>query len=277
MIGVTGYRGRLGSELIKLGCTPLDCDITSKKSIKQALQIVEPDMIIHCAAKTNVDACEDCKDEAFEINARGTENLKVCFYNRIIYISTDYIFDGKKGNYMEYAKPGKTEDLCWYGYTKLIGEQVLGNCDTIIRTTMLYGSPAKEDFVQHVLQKLELGEPFKVTRAFSGTPTYVVHLAEAIMDVVKRPFMPHIINIAGTDLYNRYEFAHVIASVFGYEDRKDLIEPTMKVGSTKRPRQAGLNTSKAKVLDVPIYSAVDGLKAYKEQLIPIYKQLRMTI
>lgn len=277
-IGVTGHKGRLGSELVNRGCIPLDCDITSKFSIQQALHDVKPDIVIHCASMTHVDACEEYRDEALEVNARGTENLKVCFEGKIIYLSTDYVFNGKKGMYFEYDKPSVPETLCWYGYTKLLGEQVLGNCDTIIRTTMLYGSPVDSDFVTRIVQKLEIGEPFTVTKCLYGTPTYVPHLADGIMELAQRPFMPHILNIAGKDLYSRYEFAMVIASVLGYEDLKQKIIPTNAVGKVKRPRHAGLNTTKARVLDIPIYSVVDGLKAFgQHNRNKIFEQLRMPI
>lgn len=266
IIGITGYKGRLGSELLKYGCLPLDCDITSRMSIRQALHDVNPDMIIHCAAMTGVDECEQYKDEALEINAKGTENLKVCFPYDIIYISTDYVFDGKKGMYSEKDEPSDPKNLCWYGYTKLLGEQLLESNDAIIRTTMLYGSPVKDDFVTHIIQKLEINEPFEVTRALYGTPTYVPHLAEAIMEVVsKYPFMPHILNITGRDLYSRYDFSMTIASVFGYEDRKHLVTPTLKIGKTKRPRHAGLRTSKAESINIPIYSSLEGLYAFERQ------------
>jgi len=276
-IAVTGYKGRLGSELISRGCVPLDCDITSKMSISAALRDVEPDIIIHCASMTDVDACEKYKDEALEINAKGTENLKVCYEGKIIYMSTDYIFDGRQGMYSENARPGEVTKLCYYGYTKLLGEQLVGNTDTIIRTTMLYGSDKKMDFVTNILSRLELQETFEVTRALFGTPTYIPHLADAIMMLLGISPMPHIINIVGSDLLNRYEFALMIASFFGHSDQKSMIIPTLKVGKTKRPRRAGLSTFRARKLGLPIYSALDGLKAFHEKNVSYYKQLRMEI
>ena len=101
-IAVTGYKGRLGNELINQGCIPLDCDITRPITIKKAIGQVCPDVIIHCAAKTDVDGCEQHKDIAFKVNAEGTNNLRECFPGgKIIYISTDYIFDGTAGVYKE--------------------------------------------------------------------------------------------------------------------------------------------------------------------------------
>lgn len=277
-VAVTGYKGRLGSELVNRGVLPLDCDVTSKISIKAALNDVKPDLVIHCAAMTDVDRCEEFPNEALEINARGTENLKVCYDGKIIYISTDYVFDGKKGMYSEKDKPSDPKKLCWYGYTKLLGEELLGYNDTIIRTTMLYGSPIKMDFVTNILQKLELGDPFEVTRALWGTPTYVGHLADAIVDLTNMYVgFDHVINIVGDTLLNRYEFALMIASFFGHEDKKKLISPTLKVGKTKRPRHAGLNTWKARTLGLHIYSALQGLEAFHNVNKNDYKQLRMEI
>ena len=275
-IGVTGYGGRLGSELVSRGCIPLDCDVAVRESVRDILQFLEPDIVIHCAALTDVDYCEQSKDEALLVNAKGTENLKVCFPGKIIYISTDYVFDGKKGMYKEEDETGNPDKLCWYGYTKLLGEQLMGNNDTIIRTTMLYGSPVKDDFVTHILQNLELNEPFEVTRALYGTPTYVPHLADGIMALLKLPEMPHIINIVGTSIWSRYDLALTIASVFGYEDRKHLIHPTMKIGKTKRPRHAGLNVNKAVDLGIPVHPTMDGFREMNENNLHNYfKQLRL--
>lgn len=278
VIGVTGYKGRLGSELLKYGCYPLECDITKPALVKRAIGKVCPDIIIHCAAMTDVDACERQKDKAFKINAEGTNNVKECFPGgKIIYISTDYIFDGSAGVYKENDTPSPASKLCQYGFTKLLGEEVLSESDTIVRTTMLYGSAVHGDFVTHILEQLEYGEVFGVTKCLHGTPTYVPHLAEAIMMLMHYSPMPHIVNIVGSDVLSRYEFALSIASVFGYADRKKLIQPTNELGKAKRPRHAGLSTRFAKKIGLPIYSALDGLWALKAQNRNYTKQLEMEL
>ena len=277
-IGVTGYKGRLGSELVSHGCLPLECDITRPITIKKAIGQTCPDVIIHCAAKTDVDKCEQRKDEAFKINAEGTNNLRECFRGgKIIYISTDYIFDGTAGVYKENDAPSPAQKLCQYGFTKLLGEEVLSPSDTIIRTTLLYGSPMKDDFVTHILEQLEYGEVFGVTKGLHGTPTYVPHLAEAILILLHFSPMPHIINIVGDEVLSRYEFALMIASVFGYENKKKLIQPTNEIGKTRRPKHAGLSTRLAKKMGLPIYSPIEGLSAMKNQNIDYIKQLEMRI
>ena len=155
--------------------------------------------------------------------------------------------------------PSPAQKLCQYGFTKLLGEEVLSPSDTIIRTTLLYGSPVKDDFVVHILEQLEYGEVFGVTKGLHGTPTYVPHLAEAILTLLHFSPMPHIVNIVGSEVLSRYEFALMIASVFGYENKKKLIQPTNEIGKTRRPKHAGLSTRLAKRMGLPIYSPIEGL------------------
>lgn len=278
VIAITGYEGRLGQELIKRGCVPLICDVTKPKTIMKSIGEVCPDIIIHCAAKTDVDKCERHKDEAFEVNARGTYNLRECFPGgKIIYISTDYVFDGTTGVYKETDRPSQAEKLCQYGFTKLLGEEILSDADTIVRTTLLYGSDVKGDFVTNILEQLEYGEVFGVTKCLHGTPTYVPHLAEAIMMLLHYYPMPHIINISGSDVLSRYEFALMIASVFGHNGKKKLIQPTNEVGKVRRPRHAGLSVHLAKKIGLPIYTAIEGLSAMKAQDRDYHKQIEMEI
>jgi dTDP-4-dehydrorhamnose reductase len=276
-IAVTGCRGRLGSELVKRGCIPMNSNVMLKDWIKKDLDEIQPDIVIHCAALTDVDKCEKLRHSSLELNARGTENLKVCFPGKIIYISTDYVFNGKgKGLYSETDEPSDPTTLCWYGYIKLLGEQILGNNDTIIRTTILYGSPVKGDFVTSILENLENAEPFTVTKALYGTPTYIPHLAEGIMSLLNVYPMPHIVNIAGGDYLSRYDLAVLIASVFGYKNYKQLILPTNYIGSVKRPRHAGLSTRLAEKLGIKIYSVLDGLEAFKKEQ-KTWKQMKLPL
>jgi dTDP-4-dehydrorhamnose reductase len=281
-IGITGYKGRLGSELIKQGCLPLDGNVMLKGAIQKFLDDVQPDIVIHCAALTDVDKCDKFRNGSLELNARAVENLKVCFSGKIVLLSTDYVFNGKgKGMYTEMDQTSDPNTLCWYGYTKLIAEEFLGNNDTIVRTTILYGSPVKGDFVTSILDKLENGEPFTVTKSLFGTPTYVPHLAKGIMtflDIASYTHLPvpHIINIAGGDYLNRYDFAMLIASVFGYDKAKKLILPTTAMGTVKRPRHAGLSTKLAEKMGIKIYSVLDGLDAFREEQ-KIWKQLNLPL
>jgi len=263
MIGVTGYKGRLGSELIKQGCVGFEGNINDEYIGKY---INKFDVLIHCAAITDVDGCErDLYDKAFTVNEAGTKNLRRNFNGKIIYLSTDYVFDGMaKGNYGEHSIPNP---ISVYGYTKLLGEGQIKYRnhpgDVIVRTTILYGSPVKPDFVTNTLAKLRSGEKFTVPYNLFGNPTYVPHLAEALMKLVEIPNPPRIVNIAGKEILSRYEFVLAIADTWGLD--KSLIVPVREVpGAAMRPLKVGLKTVLAEKLGLPIYSVYDGLKEMKE-------------
>jgi len=174
---VTGYQGRLGKCLVdKLAYTPLKCDVTDIASVKVAIRennlYEENDTIVHCAAVTDVDGCEGALyDQALKVNAKGVRNVRDAFKGQIIYISTDYVFDGMDGPYSEDAHPNP---ICQYGKTKLYGEEEILEADyprdVILRTTVLYGGH-KEDFVTQILRRLRNKETFKVTGALMGSPT----------------------------------------------------------------------------------------------------------
>ena len=106
IIGITGHSGRLGTELLKHGCTPIRADVTIPNCLKAELDDIKPDIVIHCAAVTDVDACENSKaDLARKVNIIGTQILRTMYSGRIIYMSTDYIFDGINGPYKELSAP----------------------------------------------------------------------------------------------------------------------------------------------------------------------------
>ena len=267
MIGITGYKGRLGSELIKLGCFPVHGDMTTKSILRGEFSIPPlPDTIIHCAAITDVDGCErGLYDKAYLVNDKGTKNLCDAFDGRIIYISTDYIFDGTTGAYGEHAKPNP---ISVYGHSKLLGEERIKQRnrpgDVIVRTTILYGTGGHDDFVTRVISKLSAGQVMTLPCNLFGNPTYTPHLAEALMKLCEVQNPPRIVNIAGREILSRYEFGLAVATVFELD--KSLITPIREIpGAAMRPMKAGLKTKLAEKLGLPIYSVYDGLKAMKEQ------------
>jgi len=164
---ITGASGLLGNKIVKLATinhtviplhntkplhtSSLKLEITNLSEVLNLFQKLEPDIVIHTASETNVDKCETEKEHAWKINAEGTRNIAVACSKvgaKLVYISTDYVFDGEKGNYDEQDKPNP---INYYGVTKLEGEnQVINNCKNyvILRTSVLYGSqPWKQNFV----------------------------------------------------------------------------------------------------------------------------------
>jgi len=264
-IAVTGYKGRLGSELVRRGCIPFDADITNKNQVIAKVAELKPDMIINCAAYTDVSACETDYANALNVNFTGAKNLRFAFPYHLIQISTDYVFDGKKGPYSENSS--LTAAVNAYGLTKQGAEILLRAFPfpySIVRTTCLYDTYIQEDFVSATLGGLKF-DGFRATTKLSGNPTYVPHLAEAIMKLIELPKLPEIIHLVGREVLTRYEFALMIANVFGYD--KKFVMPTNELfGAGNRPAKGGLKTKLAEKLGLPIYSVVEGLKQYKEDL-----------
>jgi dTDP-4-dehydrorhamnose reductase len=177
-----------------------------------------------------------------------------------VYISTDYVFDGRDGPYSEEATPNP---ICHYGETKLLGEETILEADfptdVIVRTTVLYGGH-KPDFVGSILKQLKANEMFSVTGQLLGSPTYVPHLVEGIRRLVKLKSPPKIINIVGRDVISRWVFACYIAKAFGYPIQNVLLTMNGGMGSAPRPRLAGLKVNLARALDIPVYSVNEGLQ-----------------
>lgn len=267
-IAVTGAEGRLGSELIRRGCIPLDCDITDEESVKAQLDMVmrDADTIINCAAYTKVDEAEGGGyEEAIAVNIHGVGNLRRNWLGHFVHISTGFVFDGTKDSGL-YDEEDSPNPLGHYAYTKLAGEAAaqMRTPSLIIRTLNLFGSLDKSDFVTEVLDQLEKGEVIKRPDNLFGNPTYVPALADAILSILKSTQLRGIINLAGTSFISRYEFSKLIARVFGYDE--NLVQPSEILGAAKRPLRAGLDVSRASMINVPLISADVGLLRFKESL-----------
>lgn len=264
-IGVIGYKGRLGKTLIdKYGILPIDCDITSQDSIRTALGSDNNwDVIINCAAFTNVDGAEKERIRAYAVNTFGPKNLATVFDGRIIQLSSDYIFNGEHGPYDE-------DDIAFplsaYGFSKYMGEVALRptmDRTLIIRTTVLYDNGPQSNFILSVLNQLQQKKPVKVPKTIIGNPTHVEHLAEGIMYCIDHEHTG-IINIVGTTLFSRYETAIEIARFFDLDTKQIYDSPAW--GEAKRPEKAGLKIDKARNWGVPLFSLWEGLHLLKQDI-----------
>lgn len=117
-IAVTGRLGRLGSELVRRGCMPIQANILDWQALRKELDDLNPDVVINCAAYTDVDGCENAPRKAAEVNTYGVYILAQAFTGKLIHISTDYIFDGRNGPYTEQDTPNP---ISIYGWSKLGG------------------------------------------------------------------------------------------------------------------------------------------------------------
>ncbi len=227
-------------------------DITHKNSVRKLILDFFPDFIINAAAYTNVDKAEQERELAWKVNVNGVENIALYAWTidaHMIHISTDYIFDGKKGPYSENDKPCP---ISYYGRTKLASENSIrtsGVRYTIIRTNVLYG-PAKygrPDFVKWVINSLRAGEEIKIVTDQYNNPTYVDDLVDAIHKIILFK-KEGIYNIAGKEIISRYDFTLRIADYFDLN--KKLIKPvlTKELNQTApRPLKSGLIILKAMV------------------------------
>ena len=262
-IGITGWEGRLGWHLVNKysNCVPLECDVRDLGSVQRAIEEVDPKTIIHCAAITDVDGCEgSLYSDAIDVNILGTRNVRSAFEGQVIYISTDYVFDGRDGPYNEEAKPNP---ISHYGETKLYGEEEIIMADyptdVIVRTTVLYGGN-EPDFVTSIIDKLKTQSIFKVTGSILGSPTYIPHLGEGLIALTRLKSPPRILNIAGRDVISRWVFACKIAKHFGYPVHNVLLTMVGQTGVAARPRKGGLKITLAEALRIPIFSVDAGLE-----------------
>ncbi|WP_304124634.1 dTDP-4-dehydrorhamnose reductase [Methanosphaera cuniculi] len=223
------------------------CDITNHDETYETIMKYDPDVIIHAAAMTNVDLCEDEIDQAYKINADATGNLaKIADENnmKIIYVSTDFVFDGKKGNYKE---DDATNPLGIYAKSKYDGEvQLKQNTDNyaIGRVSVLYGWHQRSNFTTWVIDELRKGNSINIVTDQINSPTYADNAAEALFKLAKSD-KTGVYHTAGNDLISRYDFTLKIAEAFNLDS--DLINPITSdkfVQKAPRPRDSSLNVKK---------------------------------
>ena len=246
---ITGANGQLGTELMKVlegyevhGFNKDQLDITNPNNVRECMENIEPDVVIHCAAYTNVDGCESNVDLAYKINASGagyvaTECLKIGA--AMVYVSTDYIFNGKKGQpYYEFDKPNPINT---YGKTKLAGEEIVRSTlkrHYIARTAWLYGTQGK-NFVKTMLQLAETQKNINVVNDQTGSPTNVLDLARAIKLLIesKKYGTYHVTN-SGSCTW--YEFAKKIFELRGIEIEVNPLTTDQLDRPAKRPKNSVL-------------------------------------
>ena len=218
---ITGADGMLGKDLCpileKRGFQVIptnrhNMDITSIKEIEMVFNKHNPDIVIHCAAYTNVNEAENDREKTREINIIGTQNtakMSQLFRSHLIYISTDYVFDGNR-NY-PYLSTDKPNPINYYGLTKYRGEiAVKEYCDrySIVRTSWLYGVHGK-NFAETMISLSKKGEIRVVNDQF-GCPTWTVDLSNGIVDIINSKKYNGIHHICGKGVTTWFEFAKEI-------------------------------------------------------------------
>lgn len=230
-------------------CLKIDiCDMNSLKTLDD----IAPDIIIHTAALTNVESCEENPEFAYEVNVSGTRNILERAKrsgSKFIYISSDYIFDGEKGNYSETDQPNP---LSVYGSTKLEGEKLVlaYKHSLIIRTTFFGWHPQadKWHFSFWIINSLRQNKRIYVACDQKNSILCVLDLARSIHNMISAG-LSGVYNVASRNSMSIYDIALEFSKSFNLD--KNLIDPVSvdftreKFGLlAKRPKDVSLNVSK---------------------------------
>ncbi len=288
-IFITGISGLLGSSIARniskdidvAGCYLNNDVVFSNKNVHiikldllnyeksyEEISKFSPDMIIHCIAMTNVDYAETHKEECRALNVKTTENVVKIAESldaKLVYVSTDSVFDGEKGNYSE---TDKTNPLNIYAKEKLAGENIVKKYknSTIIRTN-IYGINIqnKKSLFEWVLENLKNSTTFNGFTDIYFTPVLTNRFANTLTKIYELNFKG-IVNIGSVDKINKYEFACMVADVFDYD--KNLILPITSDGkfNTPRPKDTSLNVKLAEKLGIKLYSVHEDIVELKKLL-----------
>ncbi|MBS4981724.1 MAG: dTDP-4-dehydrorhamnose reductase [Lachnospiraceae bacterium] len=252
---VTGTKGQLGydvvNELEKRGHTAVavdieEMDITDAVSVEKVITEADVEAVIHCAAYTAVDAAEDNVELCRRVNAEGTENIaRVCkkLDLKMIYISTDYVFDG------EGERPWEPDDerhpLNVYGQTKYEGELAVEKHLEkyfIVRIAWVFGVNGK-NFIKTMLKLSETHEELNVVDDQVGSPTYTYDLAVLLVDMAESDKYGRY-HATNEGLCTWYEFAKEIFRQAGVEVKVNPVTSDMFPAKAKRPKNSRMSKEK---------------------------------
>ena len=228
-IVITGGKGMLGRTLQKelaeheivVADLP-DWDITDDEGFLRKLMAAAPDVVIHCAAMTNVDACEADRDLAFKLNEEGSRNVALACSAcgaRLFAISTDYVFSGEPPREpWAWSETDIPRPRTVYGLSKFSGEQMvqmLNSDATVLRIAWLYGAGGPS-FV-HTMAKLgaEAGAPLRVVNDQRGNPTSATDVADVIRFLLTRPDVSGIVHATCEDPCTWYDLACEVKRLMG--------------------------------------------------------------
>lgn len=255
---VTGANGQLGSELRRLSegephrfifTDVAELDITSAGAVSRMVRDEGADVIVNCAAYTDVEAAEDNPEKAELLNSVAVRNLadamKACG-GLLVHISTDYVFGAET-----YNTPC-TEDMTGtptgiYGLTKLHGERQIaesGCRNIIIRTSWLYSAYGR-NFVKTILRLSAERRELKVVFDQVGTPTYARDLAAAVLHVLDKP-VEGIFNYSNEGVCSWYDFARAIVALSGHDCTVQPCHSSEFPSKVKRPPYSVLDKTKIK-------------------------------
>lgn len=256
---VIGAKGMLGRDLVEvlsgypdwevLAWDIDEIDIREEEGTIAKIESARPETVINLAAYTDVDACEKDQEKAFAINAAGMRHVALGALKcsaKIVYLSTDYVFDGKKKE--PYLEDDPPRPIGIYGLSKLKGEQHaldLVKDALIVRTQWLYGRHGK-NFIVSILRQAREKKALSIVDDQVGSPTYTVDLAKAIAVLIQHDARG-IYHVANGDLCTWYVFGLAILKLSGMTDVSVIPISSKELGRpAPRPSYSVLNTEKLK-------------------------------
>jgi len=218
-------------------------------NLRELLEKEKPDVLVNTMGYSNIDFCELNKSDTEMLHVEVTEKIcKLCenIGTKQIFLSSDYVFDGEKGNYSETDVPNPVN---YYGLSKLKAEQLIlkNPINTIIRTSVIYDWDYRARFFNSVIKNLQNNQEINATTDVYNSVTFLDNLVESIFKVITLN-QNGIFHVVDSACVNRFEFAEMIAKIFRLD--KNLIK-TVSVQDepkniAKRPKNACLDNSKAK-------------------------------
>lgn len=249
---ITGSNGQLGTEVVlhlqhigidHRGFTKEEMDITSVEQVESKFADYMPDIVIHCAAFTAVDKAETEKELCYDINVTGTKNIaKMCKkYNaKLIYISTDYVFDGNG------VRPFEVYDIPnpinYYGYSKYLGElEVKKHLDEffIIRISWVFGEYGN-NFVNTMIRLAETKKEISVVADQVGSPTFTYDLTKVLVEIMKTDKFG-VYHITNEGFCSWYEFAIEIFKLTNNDITVNPLPASEYITAAKRPQNSRLS------------------------------------
>ena len=225
-------------------------DVYDRDRLVMAVTCAHPDIVIHLSELADVDECEKNPDVAFRINRDGTDNVaEACSQcgAKMVFISTDYVFDGRSGPYTEQDRP---RPINVYGRSKLHGEfKAAERIDNliIIRISVPFGikmERVKHNFISWLIEELNAGSTVHVAKDMRTTPAFIEELVEVLWILVNKD-VRGIVHYGTSDRFSRHEMALEICRTFGFSEHLVSAVTTEELGFVaKRPLESGFVTDK---------------------------------
>ncbi|HEY9181374.1 MAG TPA: dTDP-4-dehydrorhamnose reductase [Candidatus Baltobacteraceae bacterium] len=272
-----GGSGQLGGEIRRLWTgfevhspSHAELDITDARAVAQAVATADADAVVNCAAFHNVERCESEPDKAFAANALAVNVLaEACAEHGAVFvtISTDYVFDGDLRR--PYAEADCPNPLSVYAASKYAGELLTLRLQTaayVVRTCGVYATRASTSkghtFVDRIITQARAGEPVRVVRDQTVSPTYAAHLADGLLQLLKSGAEYGLYHMVNEGAATWYDFASEALRIAGIDCEIEPVSYKDWPSRVRRPAFSALENAKLQAVGIILPSWRDGVAAY---------------